>query len=149
MDGDTLKMNQEYKMDVQQHELYAYYLPEAGSDLYEAMQAELEAVFQRNMAQQVLQGHTQELRILMGRFKQFNSRTSIEEVMQAQRRAEALRWLITCIEREIREWDEVCGSKSREVRLIAQQQYGSLIRAPQEMELIGYAKRPIPALATV
>ncbi len=96
-------------MNTPHRELYDNYQLEEQREIFEAMSKESEVHRQYVAVQQVLQARTQELRILIGRFKQFNSRTSVEEVMEAQRQAEALRWLITCIERELRELEELCS----------------------------------------
>ena len=53
-------------------------------------------------AQQMLQLRTRELRELISRTRQFNSNTTVEEVMETQARTTALRTLIQAIEREIR-----------------------------------------------
>jgi hypothetical protein len=91
------------------------------SDLYRTITAEQEARVQRDLARRALYERTQELRVLMGQSKEFNSRTSVEEVMAFQARAEALRWLITCIEREIRELNEVCNEKAQEILVLTGQ----------------------------
>lgn len=105
-------------MDIQQHELFQLYLPEEGSKLYWAMMSELEARSQRSVARQALQERTQELRLLMCQRKQFNSLTPVEEVMEVQARMEALRWLITCIEREMKMWDEACQQRAQQVQAL-------------------------------
>lgn len=53
-----------------------------------------------------LQQHTDALRCLMAEMRSFNHETSLETVMDAQSRSEALRWLSKVIEREILRLDK-------------------------------------------
>lgn len=103
-------------MNIEEHELFPKYRPEEGSELYMAMLIELEASAQHNAARLILQERVQELRVLMCRFKHFNSRTPVEDVMEAQAKAKALRWLIRRIEQEVAELREVKVEAARQVQ---------------------------------
>ena len=75
-----------------------------GSELYAAMEAERQVKAQSEAAKQMLAQRQQELQQLLSRCdRRFSSLTPVEEVMEAHVRAEALRWLITCIRREVDE----------------------------------------------
>ena len=87
------------------------------SALYGAMEAEREVRAQREAAKRILAQRRQELGQLMSRCDmRFSSLTPVEEVMQAHTRAQALRWLIECIEREVDELDEQCDRYSEKVQ---------------------------------
>lgn len=73
-----------------------------GSELYAAMEAERSVKAQSEAAKRVLAQRQQELQQLLSRCDmRFSSLTPVEEVIEAHVRAEALRWLIACIRREV------------------------------------------------
>lgn len=85
-----------------QREVVQAQMMKNGSELYAAMEAERRVKAQGDVAKRMLAQRQQELQQLLSRCdRRFSSLTPVEEVMEAHVRAEALRWLITCIRREV------------------------------------------------
>ncbi|MCP4418941.1 MAG: hypothetical protein GY805_20180 [Chloroflexi bacterium] len=61
---------------------------------------------EKERACMTLQQHTEALRQLMAEMRSFDHKTSVEAVVEAQCRSEALRWLNKAIEREVQRLDK-------------------------------------------